>query len=186
MNFHEKIFKRAANLARWVPRTNTGKTSNDLIAHVKGRARNLQLVDLLQEKGGEDTHDHLILLVSLGQGMVEGVEVGRCDQNGALETWARKLVRPPELGHVVVPDQHANHHRGTSAGTAGSNSGKKSERENNQNEKTNNRKLKSLGTPNLSTKRNKSTIDMKPLKRNKLTIDTKPTAQPMTRTNKPH
>ena len=161
-----KNLKRAANLARWVPRTNTGKTSNDLVAHVEGRARNLQLVDLLQEKGGENTHDHLILLVSLGQGMIEGVEVGRCDQNGALETWARKLVRPPELGHVVVPDQHANHHRGTSAGTdqtpERSRKGKT-----NQNEKTNNRKLRSLRTPNLSTKRNKSTTDMKPLKRNK-------------------
>ena len=42
--------------------------------------------------------------------MVKGVEIGRSDQSGALETGSGELVRGPELGHVVVPDQHTDNH----------------------------------------------------------------------------
>ena len=77
-------------------RTHPKQPRESLIADVLGRALDLQLVHFIDQNGSQNADDDDVLVLGLGQGMVEGVEVSGRDQHSSLQSRARELVRRPK------------------------------------------------------------------------------------------
>ena len=101
---------KAFNLTTGRPVSETGKPGDNLAADVQGRAWNLEGVHLLQHDGGEHADDDLLSLVWLGEGMVEGVQVGGRDQRRILQVWPWKLMSVPETCKIIVPNEETGDH----------------------------------------------------------------------------
>ena len=67
-------------LASRDPGAVTDETAHCLLADVESRLGDLGLVGLLHDDRGEHAHDDLLLLIGLGQGMVEGVQISGSDE----------------------------------------------------------------------------------------------------------
>ena len=101
---HIKQMKKASNLAAWAARTDPNEPGEDLIADVGGRDWKVRWIGLLKEDRRQDADNDLLLLIHLGQGVVEGVQIGGSKQSRRLQGRAAELNSRPEPGQVVVPD----------------------------------------------------------------------------------
>ena len=63
------------------------KPGDGLLTDVEGRALDLELVDLLDQKGGEHADQDLLLLLGLSESVVEGVKVRCGQQSDKLQAW---------------------------------------------------------------------------------------------------
>ena len=106
-----------SNLRLRVARADLDKPLENLAADVGCRDRKVRGVGLLKQHRSQDADDDLLpLLANLGQGVIEGVQVGCRQQGRALQPRASKRKGCPETRQVVIADKQPRDHFGKKLG----------------------------------------------------------------------
>ena len=96
--------KTKPNLGGLAVGAHSQQPRDGLVTDVLSRARDLQLVHLLDQNGREDADDDHVLVLGLRQGVVESIEIGGRNQIGSFQTGTGELISRPEARQIIVPD----------------------------------------------------------------------------------